>query len=194
MIAAVKGILNEKGPDWVLISIGGLVMQIYVPSALIDDLGNTHDEVMLHTRLIIRDDEPIMYGFPTKECLRLFFMLTGISGVGPRTALNLLSALSPENLSSAVAIGDLEAFTGVPGIGKRNAARIVLELKGKLDQEQQNVSNTIQDGNQDVISALTSLGYSNNEARQALNNIEDAATLDLEERVRKALQYLGYGA
>ena len=193
MIAAVRGILQTRGLDWVQVEVGGVTLQISVPASLIEALGETGQEVRLHTRLLIRDEEPLLYGFPTPETLRFFQLLTGVSGVGPRTALNLLSSRSLETLAAAIVVGDLDAFAGIPGIGKKSAARIVLELKGKLEQEQVHVAVTTYGSNGDAVSALIALGYSAVEARRALNTIGDDSGLDLEERVRRALQHLGSG-
>lgn len=176
------------------IEVGGVTFHISVPESLAQEVGEEGREVTLHTRLIIRDDEPQLYGFTSPEALRFFHMLTGVSGVGPRTALNLLSARPPEALAAAILTGDLEAFTGVHNIGKKSAARIILELKGKLEKGDIQVPITTDGTDADAVSALTALGYTAAEVRRALNAIGDEATgLDLEERVRRALGHLGGG-
>ena len=135
MIAFITGVLRARGTDWVQVEVGGVGFHISVPASLAFSVGEEGDTVTLHTRLIIRDDEPQLYGFPSPQALRFFYMLTGVSGIGPRSALNLLSARTPEALASAILGGDLDAFTAVSGIGKRTATRIVLELKDRLEKE-----------------------------------------------------------
>ena len=193
MIASVRGTLQARGLDWVQVEVGGVTLHISVPASLVQELGEVGREVRLHTRLLIRDDEPQLYGFPTPEALRFFHMLTGVSGIGPRTALNLLSFRSPEALAAAILTGDLDAFTGVHNIGKKNAARIILELKSKLEREQIEVPVTTNGSDAEAVSALTALGYTAAEARRALGAIDASPGLDLEEKVRRALAHLGSG-
>ena len=194
MIVSIRGTLRARGPDWVQVEVGGVTFQISVPSSLSLEVGEEGQEVTLHTRLIIRDDEPQLYGFPSPEALRFFHMLTGVSGIGPRSALNLLSARHPEALAAAILTGDLDTFTGVSGIGKKSAARIVLELKGKLEKEGLSTGFTAAPSDADAVSALTGLGYTIVEARRALAALgTDAVGLGLEERVRRALTHLATG-
>ena len=193
MIAAVRGALRARGIDWVQVDVGGVTLHISVPASLVQELGEVGQEVRLHTRMVIRDEEVHLYGFPSSEALQFFQMLTGVSGIGPRTALNLLSSRSPSALAAAILSADLDAFAGIPGIGKKSAARIVLELKGKLEREQIQMPVVTDGSDGDAISALTALGYTATEARRALTAIGSEADLDLEERVRRALGHLGSG-
>ena len=195
MITGIRGVLESKGPDWVQVTIGGSVsLHVSVPSSTVDALGQVGDEVHLHTRLYIRDDEVALYGFSTAEALRLFQTLNGVSGIGPRTSLALLSRLGPQGVASAVATGDLGALSGVPGVGRKTAGRLVLELKGKfevLDAAQVAVPGARDEA--DVVSALMALGYTATEARRVLASIEGLGGLTLEEKVRRALQELAAG-
>ncbi len=194
MIASIRGRLRARGADWVHLEVGGVTFHIAVPASLAQELGEEGREATLHTRLIIRDDEPQLYGFPSQEALRFFHMLTGVSGIGPRTALNLLSARPPEALAAAILTGDLETFTGVPSIGKKSAARIVLELKGKLEKGDFQISPVASPSDADALSALTALGYTTVEARRAVNAVAgESPGLDLEELVRRALNRLARG-
>ena len=194
MIAFVTGILRARGTDWVQVEVGGVGFHISVPASLALSVGEEGERVTLHTRLMIRDDEPQLYGFPSPAALRFFYMLTGVSGIGPRSALNLLSARPPEALATAIMAGDLDAFTAVPGIGKRTATRIVLELKDRLEKEGLPLSTTPVVDDADAVSALTALGYTAGEARQALRSLgPESASLDLEERIRRALTQLSGG-
>ena len=170
--------------------MGGITLRVSVPSTLAQGLGGEGEEVRLYTQLLLKDDDPRLYGFPTPDARRFFQMLTTVSGIGPRTALNLLSALAPETLASAILTGDLDAFTGIPNIGKKSAARIVLELRGKLEGDEMLVGAIGDGADGDAVSALTALGYTAAEARQALTSLGDVAGLELEERLRMALAHL----
>ena len=194
MIAFITGVLRSRGPDWVQLEVGGVGFHISVPASLALSVGEEGDRVTLHTRLMIRDDEPQLYGFPSPQALKFFQMLNGVSGIGPRTALNLLSVRPPEALASAIMAGDLDAFTAAPGIGKRTATRIVLELKDRLEKEGLPLADTVAADDADAVSALTALGYTAGEARQALRSLgPDSASLELEERIRRALTHLAQG-
>ena len=183
--------MEARGPDWVQVRVGGSVsLQIFAPTSAIEDLGNIGEEVHLHTRLYIRDDEAVLYGFPTPDALRLFQMLNGVSGIGPRTSLALLSSLGPQTLITAVATEDVSTLSRVPGVGRKSAGRLVLELKGRLEKElmETPAMATGSSGGGDVVSALMALGYSAAEARRAVESLGNMGDLTLEEKIRRALQ------
>ena len=140
--------------------------------------------------LYIKDDEAVLYGFSTPEALRLFQMLNGVTGIGPRTSLSLLSSLTPDSLIAAVATGDIDTLSRAPGIGRKGASRLVLELKGKLEKELAEMPTPAAQGDGEVISALMALGYSAAESRRAAAAIGRDGGLPLEERIRGALQQL----
>lgn len=192
MISSIRGILKETGPSWVKIELHGFTIQLHVPSSLANDLDPAGQEVILHTKLIMKEDEPQIYGFPTESSLQFFNMVTGVSGIGPRTALNLLSVRTINELTNAILSESPEAFIGIPGIGRKSAARIILELKGRLEKESlQLPSSSEEETNIHAVSALTALGYSISEARNALSRIESSPESELEEKVRLALAHLG---
>ena len=194
MIAFITGVLRTRGTDWVQVEVGGVGFHISVPASLALSVGEEGQRVTLHTRLMIRDDEPLLYGFPSPAALKFFDMLIGVSGIGPRSALNLLSVRAPDALATAIMAGDLDAFTAAPGIGKRIATRIVLELKDRLEKEGLPLADTAVADDADAVAALTALGYTAGEARQALRSLgPDSASLELEERVRRALTRLAQG-
>jgi Holliday junction DNA helicase RuvA len=141
----------------------------------------------------MRDEQPVLYGFTNPASLALFLMLTGVSGVGPRLALALLSGLGAPRLHEAIAAGDLTALVSAPGVGRRTAGRIVLELKGKLEASEAGFVPATAGDDSEVVAALTALGYSPNEARRAVGNLERTPDLTLEDRVRLALQQFGGG-
>ena len=193
MITGITGILEARGPDWLQVRLGGSVsLQIYVPPSSIEDLGDLGEEVHLHTRLYIRDDEAVLYGFSSQEALHLFQKLNGVSGIGPRTALALLSTLDPQSVIAAVVTGDVDTLSRVPGLGKKSAGRLVLELKGKLETEMAEVparTGGAEDG--DVVPALMALGYTATEARRVVAAMGSVDGLPLEEKIRRALQQMG---
>lgn len=149
------------------------------------------DKVYLHTYLYLRDDNVALYGFASTEELELFRNLISVSGVGPKAALALLSTFSPEQLASAIASGNADLLSQVPGLGRKIAGRIVLELKTKMERDMAGaIIPSLTQEDADVVAALTSLGYSLKEATQAVASVPRSAELDLEEKVRLALQQL----
>ena len=188
MITGVRGTLEAVGPDWVTVAIHGVSLRVSVPSSAIPGLGEIGAAVHLHTHLIVRDDALELHGFPSAGALRLFNLLIGVSGIGPRHAHSLLSAMTPETLASAVAGEDTKALAQAPGLGQRMAARIIVELRGKLDMVWAGgaTGNGAPGDGDAVTEALQALGYSAIEARQAA--VGGDATLPVEEQVRQALQ------
>jgi Holliday junction DNA helicase RuvA len=189
-IARLRGVVEEWGADWLLVFVGGVGLRVQVPASTAEALGRRGEDVVLHTHLHLRDDAVALYGFASAEDLRLFEMLIGVSGVGPRGALSLLSALGAEGLSDAVAAGDVPRLQQVPGIGQKTAARLVLELKGKLAGRAALASVAV--GRDDeVVAALVGLGYSQAEAQAAAASVPSDGSLSVEERIRQALVYFG---
>lgn len=193
MIVSVRGVLEAVGPDWVHLQIGGVTLQVFVPASAIGELGPIGSQLRLFTHLRLRDDQPFLYGFPTAPALEMFLILTSVTGVGPRLSLALLSALGAVGLHQAIVSGDVVALTSAPGVGRRTASRIVLELKGKLEGYQAGPDKSGFPARDDaeVIAALTALGYSTNEARRAVSNLAQDPDQTLEDRVRLALQQFG---
>ena len=193
MIIGVRGVLEAVGADWVHLRVGGVTLQVSVPANTIGELGLVGEELHLFTHLNIRDDQVVLYGFTSSAALDLFLMLLGVSGVGPRTALALLSTLGVAGVQRAIAAEDVSALSTAPRVGRRTAGRIVLELKGKLEVAEEMPGAPASSGDVEVIAALTALGYSNSEARRAVDGLEKSPDLTLEDRVRLALQRLGGG-
>lgn len=191
MIVALEGVLEGRGTNSAVVKVGPLSLNIFVPSSTLSQLGNVGGKVYLHTHLYLREDNIALYGFASADELGLFQSLITVSGIGPRTALGVLSTLSPEQLVSAIEGGNIDILSQVPGIGKKTAGRIVLELKGKLAKEWGGViAPSLKQEDADVVAALTGLGYSLKEAAQAVAALPDSKGLGLEERVKLALQQL----
>ena len=190
MIAAREGILEYFGVDSIIVKVGGIGIQVYVPSSSLSKLGAAGDNVSLYTHLHLREDNISLYGFTSSEELALFKNLISVSGVGPKVALSLLSSLAIEQLAMAITSGNAELISQAPGIGKKVASRIVIELRGKLEKEWKEAALPLAPEDADAIAALTSLGYSLREATQAISSLPNSSELSLEEKVKLALQQL----
>lgn len=191
LISSIQGSLESVGPDRVDISVGGVTFQINVPASSADGLGRVGDHVRLFTSLQVREDSLTLYGFLTEDTRTAFETLIGISGIGPKVALSVLSRFTPASLAVAVSAADTDAFVGVPGVGKKTAGRIILELKGKLAADWADGLPAGGDG--DVFEALTALGYTVSEAREAVSSIKSDNALSVEDKVRLALQRMAGG-
>ena len=189
MIVGVHGTLETTGSDWVNVRVGGITIQVSVPANTVSSLGAQGSSVSLYTHLRIRDEEPVLYGFADSASRSLFSMLTTVSGVGPRMALALLSSMNSSQLQTAIVTGDITTLSSAPGVGHRTASRIVLDLKGKLDDaEFDEISGVMGDVDGQVIAALTALGYSLSEAKSAAGAPAVAAEAEVDDRIRVALQ------
>ncbi len=192
MIASLEGVVESLGADSAVIAVGGVGFRVYMPTSVLSTLGGVGKSVRLRTHLHVKDDDISLYGFATDAELWLFETLIGVSGLGPRLGLAMLSALAIEQLTMAIAAGRSEVLTAVPGIGKKMAERVVLELKDKVGAGLigEPVGQIAQE-NTDVLAALTALGYSVGEASQAVAGLPSDSDMSLEERIKMALQSLG---
>jgi len=190
MIAGLHGTLESLGGDGAIINVGGIGFRVYMPTSTLSSLGKIGDEVHLYTHLHLREDNATLYGFATDDELRFFQTLLGVSGLGPKLALAMLSAMSIDKLTMAIATGSVDLLTIVPGIGKKVADRLVLELKDKIAAGWVTTpAAQLAEANTDVLAALTSLGYSVAEATRAVATLPPSSDLTLEERLKLALQY-----
>ena len=191
MITGLRGTLEAVADDSLTIDIGPMSLQVYAPTSTIGSVGPLGGQVRLHTHLYLREDVAALYGFASTEERELFEMLIGVSGVGPRLALSLLSTMSPADFSAAVNAEDVNALTRVNGLGKKTAGRLILELKGKLEREWGDVAWTGGADMDEVVAALSALGYPASEARTALGRVTLDPASPLEEKLRVVLQRLG---
>ena len=190
MIASLHGKLESLGGDWAVINVNGIGFQVYMPTSTLSTLGSVGKEVHLQTHLVMREDSATLYGFATAEELELFQILIGVSGLGPRLALAVLSSMSVEQASMAIATGSTDLLTAIPGIGKKMAERLVLELKDKIGAGLIAApAAQLAQENAEVIAALTSLGYSVSEASRAVATLPPSSDLSLEDKVKLALQF-----
>ncbi len=192
MIASLRGTLEAIGSDWAIIDVGGVGFQVYMPTSALSALSAIGEKVKLHTHLHLREDNATLYGFASADELGLFQTLIGVSGLGPKLALAMLSAMNVEKLAMAIATSSTDLLTMVPGIGKKMANRLILELKEKIGAGWITTpAAQLAQENIDVVAALTSLGYSVSEATRAVATLPPSSDLSLEEKIKLALQYLG---
>ena len=190
MISVLSGRLESIDADGVVICTAGIGFKVYTPTSTMTSLGDIGSEATLHTHLYLREDSVSLYGFASTDELRLFQTLLGVSGLGPRLALVMLSAMDLEQLTTAISTGNTGILTSIPGVGRKVAERIVFELKDKVAAQWVAGSEAqLVEGNDDVLAALISLGYSNSEASRAVASIRPSHDKSLEERVKEALGY-----
>lgn len=172
MIGRLSGILLEKNPPQLLIDCNGVGYEVGVPMSTFYNLPGLGEKIMLLTHLTVREDAHLLYGFGTAEERNVFKQLIKISGVGARTALSILSGMSVADLTHAITLQETGRLTKVPGIGKKTAERLLLELKGKLGAELGAVGGAIHnDSTSDILNALVALGYSDKEALLAMKQV-----------------------
>ncbi len=188
MIGRLRGMLVGKSVETVVLDVGGVGYEIAVTPRGLIDLPGIGEEAVLHTHLHVREDQLALFGFPEADQRDLFRLLLGVSGVGPKVALAILGTMSPDELRRAVLTEDADALTLVPGIGKRSAQKLMLELRPKLDLPDAELPSS-GSAVAEVRQALESLGYQAAEIREALRDIP--AEAGVEDMLRTALQQLG---
>ena len=189
MIGRLSGTILEKQPPLVLLDVQGVAYEVDVPMSTFYQLPATGTKVTLHTHLLVREDAHLLYGFATESERVAFRQLLKISGIGARTALSVLSGLTVDELYKAVAVEDVARLIKIPGIGRKTAERLLLELRDKLDAGLATTSAARpQSSRGDALHALIALGYSDKEANAALGRVD--AALPVPEAIRQALKLL----
>jgi len=189
MIAILNGRVLEIYPDSLVIGVGGVGLQVFVPAEM-HARAHPGDELFLHTYLVVRQDQLSLYGFESLQERELFVLLLSVDGIGPKSALAVLSVLSPDAIQRAVFHEQPEVFTRVPGVGKKTAQKILLQLQDRIPAiTGLEPMAAFSDIDAEVLAALTTLGYSVVEAQAALQSIPRETPQDLETRLRLALQY-----
>jgi holliday junction DNA helicase RuvA len=188
MIGKLTGILCEKNPPQVLVDCNGVGYEVDVPMSTFYHLPANGERVSLLTHFVVREDAQILYGFASAAERATFRQLIKISGVGPRTALGVLSGMSADDLARAVSEQDASRLTKVPGIGKKTAERLLLELKGKLGADVVPSAVATTDHQHDILQALLALGYSDKEANAALKQLP--ADIGVSDGIKLALKSL----
>ena len=206
MFGFIKGYIDEIASDYVVVDNHGVGWQIFVPASVLNRGVNPGDEVKLYTYLSVSENAMALYGFFTRDDLAVFKMLLNVSGIGPKGALGVLSALSADDLRFAVLADDAAAISKAPGIGKKTAQKLILELKDKFrldeafekkfshEQEQAAASAAaaagVQNAEADAVSALVALGYSGTEALQAVRKVGADESMDSEAILKAALRFI----
>jgi len=206
MIASIRGTLLERGEGFVVVEAGGVGYQVHVTTGTLVSLPAVGEEVRLHTRHIVREDAQLLFGFAERDDLKLFDLLIAVNGVGPRIAIAVLSGLSPARFAAAVRDENLGAITAVPGVGRKTAERLVVELRDKLGflpatpggaptgSEARAKKPRVLEKNEryeDAVAALVTLGYTASQATDAVSRVaEQAADAPAEDLVKRALAVL----
>ncbi len=185
MYAYIKGSLEVKTRGYIVIDVNGIGYKIFMSETAIAELGEIGQVVKVHTYLKVKEDEMSLYGFNTNEELRMFELLLSVSGIGAKSAINILSNITPSSFALAVITNDVAKIKELPGIGPKGAQRIILELKDKLNKQQdieeveKQVEKTIDTQKyEEAISALQVLGYSKKEIEKALQEINEELTVE----------------
>ncbi len=198
MFAYIKGNLEEKTSTYVVIEANGIGYKIFMSQTAIDELGVLDNQVKVYTHYHVREDDVSLYGFKTNEELKMFELLLSVSGIGAKSAIIMLSNITPSSFALAVITNDIEKLTKIPGVGPKSAQRIILELKDKLKTSEvisksknSKIINTVAENNnqEDAIQALQVLGYTRKDIERALDKI-DKTDLLVEDIIKKGLQQL----
>jgi len=197
MIAWLSGRLRHKATDYLIVDVAGVGYQVAVPLSTYCGISDDGEDVSLHIHTHVREDSLSLFGFLTEAEKNMFLLLLGVSGIGPKLALAILSSLSVQDLSHAIQASDDSRLCSIPGIGKKTAARMVLELKDKMKLIMPAIPAPMSgpavasDDIEDVISALVNLGYRRPQAEEIVRNIRHARPdHGVEELIREALQML----
>ncbi len=212
MISYIRGPLIETEEDVVVVEAGNVGYNIHVPLSLLETLPPRGSEVRIYTYLRVQEDAMTLYGFASREDLRIFKQLLGVSGIGPKGALALLAAMSPNDLRLAIVTGDAKAIARAPGIGLKTAQRVILDLKEKVSMEDvlPSMADAVTDGAEadgtsgrtstgavgmgeaarEAVDALVALGYSPMEAARAVRSVGDADAMTSEQILKASLRYM----
>ena len=200
MIRFIKGIVVDIEENFLILENHGIGYRIFTPASVLERYVRVGEEIKLHTYMNVREDAMLLYGFLTADDLRLFELLLGVSGVGPKAGLGILSALSADDLRFAVLSDDAAAIAKAPGIGKKTAQKLILELKDKMSledafekklahgQELPEITGT--DETSEAVMALTALGYASTDALRAVRAVDGHETMDVEALLKAALKNL----
>lgn len=202
MYSYIKGILTDVEEDGIVVEAGGVGYHIFTTSQTFSYLPPVGEELKIYTYLNVREDAMLLYGFLTKDDLQVFKLILGVSGIGPKGALAILSVMTTDDLRFAVLGDDAKAIAKAPGIGAKTAQRLILELKDKLSLEdafekkfehvQANVTANARGERNEAVQALVALGYSSSEALKAVNGVEGAEDMDVEDILKAALKNMAF--
>lgn len=196
MISFIEGEIVDLYEDRMILKCNGIGYEIYIPASIFHKLPGIGQNVCIHTYLYVREDAMQLYGFLKRDDLNVFRLLLGVSGIGPKGALGILSVITPDELRMAILAGDAKTISKAPGIGIKTSQKLIIELKDKVD-----ITDVMENGTDnydiekaseknDAIEALTALGYSASEALRAVNSIPNVEKMDVEKILAAALKNL----
>lgn len=203
MYAYIRGKLVSKNEDRIVLECNNIGYEIRVPNIMMEQLPSLNEEVKVYTYLHVREDAQLLYGFLAKEDKEIFQLLIGVSGIGPKGGLSILSVLSCDDLKFAILAGDVKTITSAPGVGAKTAQRLLIELKDKISLEETFESKLAKEQEvllgsgpavirSEAIAALVSLGYSSSEAARSIQHLVITETTTVEEIIRQALKKLTF--
>lgn len=198
MISYIKGELAAVGEEQVVVEVQGIGYGIFMPGQAMTMLPPIGSEVKIHTYLNVREDVMQLFGFLTKDDLKVFRLLIGVNGIGPKGGLNILSKMTPDDLRFAVLAGDVKAISAAPGIGKKTAEKLIIELKDKLniddvltkEEEMMSVPLGGADMQSEAVQALVALGYGSAESLKAVKKVPMTETMTVEELLKQSLKFM----
>lgn len=204
MISYIKGPLTEVWEDMIIVETGGMGWNIRVPLTVLEALPRIGEEVRIYTSLQVREDAMTLYGFFSRQDLKMFIQLLGVNGIGPKAGLGILSTLRPDDLRMAIISGDAKAISRAPGIGPKTAQRVILDLKDRIRMEDVLPENLASSGlspvtsvaggmdgvGKEAMEALTALGYSVTEAAKAVRQVGIADGMTAEDVLKASLKHL----
>lgn len=202
MYSYIKGELVEILDDIIVVEAGQIGYNIHIPASMIDNFTGIGQNIKIYTYLHVKEDDMQLYGFLTRDDLNVFKLLLGVSGIGPKGALAVLSVMTPDDLRFAVLGEDAKSIAKAPGIGNKTAQRVILELKDKLSLEDvfeaktahvaEANANSVSNVKNEAVQALTALGYSSSEALKAISGIEITEDITVEEVLKEALKQMAF--
>ena len=207
MISYIKGTLEAVEEDMIIVETGGIGYGIRVPLSLLEELPSLGSPVIVHTYFQVREDSMTLYGFLSRQDLKMFNQLLGVNGIGPKAALGILSSLTPDDLRMAIIAEDAKAIAKAPGIGPKTAKRVILDLKDKISmddvlplqfaggQAEANVAaaaSGVDGAGKEAIEALVALGYSPTEATKAVRQVEIKEGMNAEAVLKASLKFLAF--
>ncbi len=205
MFSYIRGPLTEVWEDTAVVESGGIGWNVHVPLTVLERLPRVGEEVKLYTSFLVREDAMTLYGFLSRQDLQMFRQLLGVTGIGPKAALGILSAMRPDDLRMAIISEDVKMISRAPGIGPKTAKRMILDLKDKIRMEDILPSGSLQEAavlsdassgmdgaGREAIEALTALGYSMSEATKAVRQVEITEGMTVEAVLKASLKYLAF--
>ena len=194
MFSYIKGTLEEYWEDTIVVESGGIGWNIHVPLSVLDRLPHVGEQIKVYTSFQVKEDSMTLYGFFSRQDLKMFNQLLGVTGIGPKAALGILSSLSPDDLRMAIIAEDSKAIAKAPGIGPKTAKRVILDLKDKISMDEVFTAEAfgVDGAGKEAIEALVALGYSPTEATKAVRQVTITEDMNSEAVLKASLKFLAF--